>query len=481
MSSALKFSERKNAIRELSDRVAPDFEKWRDRNDYFHQEDERYTSFLATGNSDSILDLGCGNGDLLAALAPKRGIGIDFSEKTIEAARARHPDLEFRVGDVEDPAVLSEIEGHFDLIVLSDTVGELEDVQSTLSHLHTLCHDESRIVIAYHSQYWGPFLKLAESMGLKRPSPPQNWLSSNDIAELLDLAEFEIIMREWRQLVPQRLFGIGRLINRFIATMPLIRRLCVRSYLVARSSRITPMDNPSATVVIPCRNEKGNMQPAVDRVPAFCDDIEILFVEGGSSDGTWEEIQRVIEARPDLDIKALKQPGKGKGNAVRTGFDAARGDILMIQDADLTAPPEDLPKFYNALVDRRGDFINGTRLIYPMESEAMRFLNLVANNLFSLTFTWLLNQRFTDTLCGTKVLTAAHYRKIAENRAYFGEFDPFGDFDLILGAARLNLKVQEIPVRYRAREYGSTQISRFRHGLMLIRMTIFAFLKLKAI
>jgi len=255
----------------------------------------------------------------------------------------------------------------------------------------------------------------------------------------------------------------------------------VRSYLVARSSQITPMDNPSATVVIPCRNEKGNMQPAVDRVPAFCDDIEILFVEGGSSDGTWEEIERVIEARPDLDIKALKQPGKGKGDAVRAGFDAARGDILMIQDADLTAPPEDLPKFYNALVHRRGEFINGTRLVYPMDSEAMRFLNLVANNLFSLTFTWLLNQRFTDTLCGTKVLTAAHYRKIAENRAYFGEFDPFGDFDLILGAARLNLKVQEIPVRYRAREYGSTQISRFRHGLMLIRMTIFAFLKLKAI
>mgnify|MGYP000893551622 CR=1 FL=1 len=481
MSSALKFSERKNAIRELSDRVAPSFEKWRDRNDYFHQEDERYTSFLATGNSDSILDLGCGNGDLLASLAPKRGVGIDFSEKTIEAARERHPDQEFHVGDIEDPATLSGIEGPFDLIVLSDTIGELEDVQSTLSQLHALCHDESRIVIAYHSQYWGPFLKMAESMGLKRPSPPQNWLSSNDIAELLDLAEFEIVMREWRQLVPQRLFGIGRLINRFIAPMPFIRKLCVRSYLVARSSQITPMDNPSATVVIPCRNEKGNVQPAVDRVPTFCDDIEILFVEGGSSDGTWEEIERVIEARPDLDIKALKQPGKGKGDAVRAGFDAARGDILMIQDADLTAPPEDLPKFYNALVHRRGEFINGTRLVYPMDSEAMRFLNLVANNLFSLTFTWLLNQRFTDTLCGTKVLTAAHYRKIAENRAYFGEFDPFGDFDLILGAARLNMKVQEIPVRYRAREYGSTQISRFRHGLMLIRMTIFAFLKLKAI
>lgn len=481
MTGPLSFPERKNAIRDLADRIAPAFEKWRQRNDYFHVEDERYTAFLATGLGGKVLDLGCGNGDLLASLEPEIGLGIDFSEKTVEAARARHPDLEFKLGDVEDPLLLTSLEGPFDLIVLSDTIGELEDVQSTLLHLHALCHDETRIIIAYHSQYWGPFLKTAESMGLKRPSPPQNWLSSADIAALLDLAEFEIIMREWRQLIPLRLFGLGRVINRFIAPLPFIRKLCVRSYLVARSTRVEPMDNPSATVVIPCRNEKGNVEPAINRMPPFCDDIEVIFVEGGSSDGTWDEIERVIASRPDLDIKALKQPGKGKGDAVRAGFDAARGDILMIQDADLTAPPEDLPKFYNALVARRGDFINGTRLVYPMDSEAMRFLNLVANNIFSLTFTWLLNQRFTDTLCGTKVLTRENYVKIAENRSYFGEFDPFGDFDLILGAARLNMKVEEIPVRYRARQYGSTQISRFRHGLMLLRMTIFAFMKLKAI
>ncbi len=481
MTGPLSFPKRKNAIRDLADRIAPAFEKWRQRNDYFHVEDERYTAFLATGLGGKVLDLGCGNGDLLASLEPEIGLGIDFSEKTVEAARARHPDLEFKLGDVEDPLLLTSLEGPFDLVVLSDTIGELEDVQSTLLHLHALCHDETRIIIAYHSQYWGPFLKTAESMGLKRPSPPQNWLSSADIAALLDLAEFEIIMREWRQLIPLRLFGLGRVINRFIAPLPFIRKLCVRSYLVARSTRVEPMDNPSATVVIPCRNEKGNVEPAINRMPPFCDDIEVIFVEGGSSDGTWDEIERVIASRPDLDIKALKQPGKGKGDAVRAGFDAARGDILMIQDADLTAPPEDLAKFYNALVARRGDFINGTRLVYPMDSEAMRFLNLVANNIFSLTFTWLLNQRFTDTLCGTKVLTRENYVKIAENRSYFGEFDPFGDFDLILGAARLNMKVEEIPVRYRARQYGSTQISRFRHGLMLLRMTIFAFMKLKAI
>lgn len=481
MSEAQYMTERKIAIRALADRTAPKFARWRERNSYFHDEDERYTRFLATAQNGRVLDLGCGNGDLLASLAPDHGIGVDFSEKAVEVARTRHPELEFIVGDVEDFNVLAGLDGPFDLILLSDTIGELEDVQSTFSNLHMLCHPETRVIIGYHSQYWGPFLKTVEAVGMKRPSPPQNWLSSGDIAALMGLADFEIITREWRQLVPRHIFGLGRLINRFIAPMPFLRKLCLRSYLVARPSHAQGLENPSATVVVPCRNERGNIEPAVTRLPAFCDDIEILFVEGGSSDGTWEEIERVINSYPDRDIKVIKQPGKGKGDAVRAGFDAARGDVLMIQDADLTAPPEDLPKFYRALADGRGEFINGTRLVYPLDSDAMRFLNLIANKIFSLIFTWLLNQRFTDTLCGTKVLTKKNYERIAANRAYFGDFDPFGDFDLILGATRLNMKVEEIPVRYRAREYGSTQISRFRHGLMLLRMTIFAFLKLKAI
>jgi SAM-dependent methyltransferase len=481
VNDATTMTARKQAIRALSDRNADAFSSWRSRNDYFHTEDERYMRFVATSRTGRVLDLGCGNGDLLASLSPEHGVGVDFSEQTIAAAKQRHPDLEFLVGDVEDPAVLASLEEPFDLIVLSDTIGELEDVQNALGNLHRLCHADTRLIIACHSQYWLPMLKLAERLGLKRPSPPQNWLNAGDIVELLDLADFEIVFCEWRQLVPARLAGLGRLINRFIAPLPFIRKLCVRSYVVVRSRRHIRPAHYSSTVLVPCRNERGNIQGALDRIPAFCDDIEILFVEGHSSDGTWEEIQRVIAANPDRDIKALQQPGKGKGDAVRAGFDAARGDVLMILDADLTTPPEDLPKFYDAIARGRGEFINGSRLVYPMESEAMRFLNLIANKAFSLTFTWLLNQRFTDTLCGTKVLTRASYRKIADNRAYFGEFDPFGDFDLILGAARLNLKVCEIPVRYRARAYGETQISRFRHGLMLIRMTIFAFMKLKAI
>ena len=199
-----------------------------------------------------------------------------------------------------------------------------------------------------------------------------------------------------------------------------------------------------------------------------------------SSDNTLEEIHRVIAANPDRDIKVVEQTGKGKGNAVREGFAVARGEVLMILDGDLTVPPEDLPKFYRALMRGKGEFINGSRLVYPMEQDAMRFLNSVANHAFSKIFSWLLNQRFTDTLCGTKVLSKYHYNQIVANRSFFGDFDPFGDFDLIFGAAKLNLKVTEVPVRYAARVYGETQISRFRHGVLLLRMVVFAFRKLKA-
>jgi glycosyltransferase involved in cell wall biosynthesis len=188
-----------------------------------------------------------------------------------------------------------------------------------------------------------------------------------------------------------------------------------------------------------------------------------------------------MAGHPNLDIKAAVQDGRGKGDAVRKGFDLARGDILMILDADLTMPPEDLPKFYEIMTSGRGEFVNGSRLVYPMEEQAMRLLNLVANRIFAYSFSYLLNQRLTDTLCGTKVLHKRHYRRIVADRAYFGDFDPFGDFDLIFGAAKSNLKFVEVPIRYMARTFGETQISRFRHGWLLLRMVVFAWWKLKAI
>ncbi|MEZ5670247.1 MAG: glycosyltransferase [Alphaproteobacteria bacterium] len=473
-------SSRKRALRELVDRLAGRYDRWRRRNRYFYAEDARYMRFLVP-EGVSVLELGCGAGDLLAALKPERGVGVDFSEPMLALARARHPGLGFHLGDVEALDRVAGLDGTYDAIVLSDTIGALDDCLSTLKQLHAFSHRNTRVVVSYYSRAWGPIFRLAAWLRLKQPSRQQNWLSTDDIANLLDLADFEVIKREWRVLSPRHMFGLGRLINRFVATLPGIRRLCLRNHIVARPRPRQPLGGLSATVLIPCRNERGNVEPAVTRLPRFCDDIEVLFVEGHSKDGTWDEIQRVIAAYPDMDIKALRQPGKGKGDAVRAGFAAARGDVLMILDADLTMPPEDLPKYYEALASGKGEFVNGSRLVYPMQHQAMRTLNLIANHIFSMLFTYLLNQRYTDTLCGTKVLLRADYLRIAANRSYFGDFDPFGDFDLIFGASKLNLKTAEVPIRYAARDYGETQISRFRHGWLLLRMVCFAFMKLKAL
>lgn len=236
---------------------------------------------------------------------------------------------------------------------------------------------------------------------------------------------------------------------------------------------------PSVTVVVPARNEAGNIEAAVTRTPSMGAWTEIIFIEGGSKDDTWQRIQDVQARFPDRKIRALKQSGKGKGNAVREAFTVAKGDILMILDADLTMPPEDLPKFYDAVANGYCDFANGCRLVYPMEEHAMQFLNMIANKCFGLTFSWLLGQPLKDTLCGTKVLSRAHYTQIAANRSYFGEFDPFGDFDLLFGADKLNLRIADIPIRYRDRTYGQTNIQRWRHGWLLLRMVLFAARKIK--
>jgi SAM-dependent methyltransferase len=471
---------RKQRIYEQAERLAGARERWIRRNRYFFEEDWRYMRFLVAPGK-RVLDLGSGTGELLARLAPGEGVGVDFSPAMTEAARAKHPQLRFITADVEKLAQSATPAGPFDVIVMSDTVGSLDDCLETFRGLHRFCKPETRLVVTYYSRLWEPLFRLGAVLRLKQASLPQNWLSHRDIANLLQLADFEVIKREWRILSPYRMLGLGRLINRYVATLPLLRKLCLRNYIVARP-RPQPAQEPlSVSIIVPCRNERGNIEPAVLRTPRFGRAIEMIFVEGGSSDGTWEEIQRVIAAHPGRDIKAVRQTGKGKGDAVRAGFAAATGDVLMILDADLTMPPEDLPKYYDALAGGKGEFVNGSRLVYPMERQAMRFLNLLANHFFSALFTYLLNQRYTDTLCGTKALLRRDYEEIAKNRGYFGEFDPFGDYDLIFGASKLNLKTAEIPIRYAAREYGETQISRFRHGWLLLRMVFFAFRKLKAL
>ncbi|RPI72574.1 MAG: glycosyltransferase, partial [Desulfobacteraceae bacterium] len=426
----------------------------------------------------SVLELGCGTGELLEALKPSRGVGIDFSGGMLEEARRKFPHLEFRQMDID---TLETWEETFDIIVLSDVIGHLQDIETVLKRIKHFCRPDTRIVISYYNFLWEPVLRLGELLKLKMPQKQQNWLSPEDICNLLFLSGYQTIKAENRLLLPKNVPGLSRLINKYLAFLPGINRLTLCRYIVARPIGQRDGKEYSVSILVPCRNEKGNVEEAVKRIPNFGRHQEILFVEGGSSDGTREEIERVRRQYADRDIRLLIQDGKGKGDAVRKGFAGAKGEVLMILDADLTMPPEDLPKFYRALADDLGEFINGCRLVYPMEKQAMRFLNLLGNKFFSMMFTWILHQRFKDTLCGTKVLFKTDYEKIRAQRHYFGDFDPFGDFDLILGAVRLNLKVVEIPIRYRDRLYGTTNIQRFRHGWLLLKMTLFAFRKIKAV
>jgi SAM-dependent methyltransferase len=434
-----------------------------------------------------VLEVGCGLGDLLAAVKPSRGVGLDFSPATIALARQRHPELEFQLADV---AELSTTE-QFDYILLADLVNDLPDVQAVLERLQAVAHPRTRLVVSFFNNLWRPVLSLAAKLGLKSPTLLQNWLSADDVRNLLHLAGWEVIKTDPRILWPVRTPLWSWLCNRWLA--PLLPAFCVTVGVIARprpgalpiANRQLPIANARGplrcSVIIPARNESGNIEDAVRRTPEMGQGTEIIFIEGHSTDDTWGEIQRVAAQYPQRTIRILKQQSRGKGGAVREAFATAQGDLLFILDADLTMPPEELPKFYEAARSGTAEFVNGVRLVYPMEDQAMQFLNMVANKAFGLTFSWLLGQKIKDTLCGTKVLFRADYEAIARNRAYFGDFDPFGDFDLLFGAAKLNLRIVDLPIRYRARTFGQTNIHRWRHGWLLMRMVLFAARRLKFI
>ena len=456
--------------------AAPTLEQWYRRNRYYYGEQARLLG-LHVPSDARVLHVGCGLGDLLAALHPGDGLGIDLSPRVIELARNRHPHLRFQELDPER----FELPGTFDVVVISSALADMADIQSCLEHVRKVCAPETRLLLCYYSAVWGPILKLATALGLRRPTGEQNWLGPEDLDNLLKLAGFDLVRRSSETLLPVRVPGLNAIANRFLAKFWPFRYLCLTQIVIARP--LCPprdADRLSCTVLVPTRNERGNIEGTIRRLPPIGSRTEIIFVDGNSTDGTPEEIERVIAEHPDREIRLISQgDGVGKGDAVRKGFAAATGDVLMILDADLSVPPEDLPRFFQTIADGTAEFANGTRLVYPMEDQAMRSLNKLGNRFFSLLFSWLLGQRFRDTLCGTKVLTKRNYDVIAANRAYFGDFDPFGDFDLIFGAAKANLKIIEVPVRYRARTYGTTNISRFRHGWLLLKMSWVAFRRLK--
>lgn len=437
----------------------------------------RYYRFLIPPDA-SVLEVGCGAGELLALLPNRDVTGIDLSETQIERARHRVPHGKFIVGAAESVSRAGILDRNFDYIILSDLVNLASDVQTILETLRQFAGTDTRLVVNFYNTLWYPILQLTTALSLKSGQPVSNWLSSSDMRNLADLSGWEVIHQESRVLLPILLPVIAALVNRFIA--PFFPALGLAIFQTARLQRNAVARKLPVSVIVPARNESGNIAAIVERVPVMGSGTEIVFVEGGSSDDTMEKIQKVA-ATTDRPIRVLRQTGTGKGNAVREAFAASSGEVLMILDADLTTPPEELPKFYEVLASGRTDMANGVRLVYPMEQKAMRFLNMCANKFFSIAFGWILGQPIKDTLCGTKVLFRHDYLRIAANRSFFGDFDPFGDFDLLFGAAKLNLKIMDIPVRYRERTYGETNIRRWSHGLILFKMLGFALLRMKFI
>lgn len=476
----LRLNMNKQKIKEYFDKAAATRDSWRRRNKYYHEDIKKLLRFLVPSGV-SVLELGCATGDVTAYLAEQnRDIrGIDFSPAMIAEGQKKYPGLDFAVEDIE---ILPPPKRKYDYIIASDVIGYLHDIQSSFASLADYSHSGTKMIVTTYNFLWEPIFRLAEKLGLKMPHPMQNWLSPADVEQLLYLAGFEVVKEGGRLLFPKDIPILTPFFNKYLAKLPIFKNLCLVNYFVARKKPDSLKARQfSVSVVIPARNERGNIESAVKRIPEIGKHTEIIFVEGNSTDDTWAEIERVKSAYPDKDIKIMKQDGKGKGDAVRKGFDSATGDVLMILDADLTVPPEDLPKFYNAIANGDGEFINGCRLVYPMEDKAMRLLNTFGNKFFSIMFSWLLEQRIKDTLCGTKVLMKFDYERIKANRGFFGDFDPFGDFDLLFGASKLNLKIIDLPIHYQARVYGETNISRFKHGWLLLKMCFFAMKKIKFI
>ncbi len=418
-----------------------------------------------------VLEWGCGQGEILAGLQPGEGVGIDISGAVVDLARAQHssPTLAFCKADLHDGSPTE----MFDALVLDDLCRYLRDVQACLENLRASAAPASRLYITSMNYVWRPTRWLSQWLRLTPRGPECNWLSSADLANLLELAGWEVITRSSEIMFPIGVPLLSTFFNRFLVRLPLFRHLGSLLFLVARPAETPHPENElTVSVVIPARNEAGHIRAAIERIPPLGKSTEILFIEGGSADNTWEVIENEIHHyHGAYQLKAIKQPGTGKWDAVRAGFEAATGDIVVIQDADLTAAPEDLVKFYSALVSRRAEFANGSRLVYPLEKQSMRFLNVLGNKFFATALTFIIGQPVKDSLCGTKMLWRRDYQRILGRIRDFENSDPFGDFNLLFGAALLDLRIRDIPVRYRERAYGETNIRRFRHGLVLLRMT----------
>jgi SAM-dependent methyltransferase len=478
---AAALEQRRERTRNHLAKIAPRRESWINRNSYYYGLLNRLLRFLVEPEK-KVLSVRCGTGNLLAVVRPCAGKGVDICPEIVEIAQQRNPSFDFSVAfpDKEEFQQAFRIDDKFDYILFND-IGDTVDVLEALRNLKPLCQRHTRLLITTYNHLWEPLVSFAEWIGMKVPRTEQNWLSIADVRNLVSLAGFEALETHRIVLLPKYIPLLSGFLNRFCARLPFLSKLCMTQVVVARM--LPPPVSPeelSVSVVIPCKNEKGNVEEAVRRTPELAGRTEIIFCDDQSTDGTAEEVLRVQAAYPDKNIRLECGPGVCKSRNVWTGFNAAIGDVLMILDADLTTIPEELPYFIDVIASGQAEFVNGSRLVYPVPKGAMNVANMLGNKFFSVAFTYLLGQRVKDTLCGTKVLWRNDWERIKPFVGTWGTEDRWGDYDLLFGAAKLNLKILDLPVHYQERIYGSTKMTKvFRNGLVMLKMCWHGFLKLK--
>lgn len=456
----------RQARRVFQDSIAAHREDWIRSNKYFYDRLKKVLRFIVEPGK-RVLALRCETGHLLASVEPAYGFGVEIGEAMVECARLQHPELHFVRSEPEE----LDLHEKFDYI-LFDHIFDTVDILTAFEGIRRHCTSDSHVIVINYNHLWQPVLQFASKIGLRSKFVEPNWISENDIRGFLRLAGFRPVRKHRLLLFPKWLPLFSSLMNNLLARFPGLRRLCLMQVMVARPLP-EPIDERDVTVsvIVPCRNEKGNVQPAVERIPAMGKHTEILFCDDKSTDGTPDEVRRMQALYPEKDIRLIDGPAICKAENVWTGFRASRGDALMILDADLTVMPEELPMFFRALTSRRADFVNGSRLIYPMQQNAMKFTNEIGNKVFGLLFSFLLDQRIKDTLCGTKVLWRKDWMRMEKNIGAWGIKDLWGDYELLFGASKLHLEIIEVPVHYQERIHGVTKMTRvFSNGLRMLRI-----------
>lgn len=448
----------KENIRSYFKRTAPVWEFWHTKNKFYHGKIGELISGMVPPRA-KVLEVGCGTGGLLASLNPSCGIGLNLADELTDQARRNLPQYQFYTVDVDQ---VKAPEGFCpDYVILNNMLDYIYDVWVMLENLQPFISDHTLLIITTNNPLWAPILRLASKIGQRIPDSPRNFITNKDIRSVLRLQGFDVVEEGMALPVPKQIPLIGDAANILLPELPVLRYSSSVQYIVARWR--TPRAPLSCSVVIPCHNEEDNIAECVRRVANMGTWTEIVVVDDGSTDGTRARVAELMKTDHRVRLVVFDR-NQGKANAVRAGFDVARGDVIMILDADMAVMPEELPKFLKPLQDGSADFVNGTRLIYPMAGQAMKMANFLGNKGFCYLASWVARQRVSDTLCGTKALFRRDYMRMP-----LGRKERWGDFDFLFGAARLKLRILEIPVHYQERRAGESKMRVIRDGWLFLR------------